>query len=360
MAAIFAEFYGGIDCLEQRLGVNAGNDKISLIDGLRTLGAGTDADCRERMTHTCEETAFFWESAAIAYHCKSIHLQTIVVMESERFMLNHAGIKLESAGGKTIAATGMTAVEYRHIIFLSHCIDGIEETEKVLLRIYILFSVCAQENVPTLFKTETPVHVTGFNLSKILVKNFRHWRTGDIGAFIRKTAVGEVAAGMLAICHVNIGDYIHDTAVCLFGKAFVFTAVACFHVEDRDMETLGTNDTEATVGVAEYENAVRFGLYHEFVAPGDDIAHGFTEVSPNRVHIHFRVSKFEILEEYSVEIVVIVLTSVGKYHIEVLAAFVDYRCETDNLRTGAHDDEKFQFAVIFELCHILLFHFAQI
>lgn len=197
------------------------------------------------------------------------------------------------------------------------------------------------------------MYVTGLNLCKILVKDFRHWRTGDIGAFLRQTAVGEVAAGMLAICHVNIGDYIHDTAVCLFGKALVFAAVACFHMEDRDMETLGADNAEATIGVAEYENAVRFGLHHEFVALGDDIAHCFTEVSPNRVHIYFRVCKFEILEEYSIEIVVIVLTSVGKYHIEVLAAFVDYRCEAYNLWTGTHDDEKFQFAVIFELCHIL-------
>lgn len=56
-------------------------------------------------------------------------------------MLNHARVELESAGGKTVAATGMTTVEYRHVIFLRHCIDGIEETEEVLLRIDVLFAV---------------------------------------------------------------------------------------------------------------------------------------------------------------------------------------------------------------------------
>lgn len=141
MAAIFAEFHSGIDCLEQRLGVDAGNDEISLVNSFRTLRAGTDADSREWMSYTREETAFFRESTAVAYYCKGIHLQTVVVMEPKRLVLNHAGIKLESTGGKTVAATGMTTVEYRHIIFLSHCIDGIKETEKVLLRIDILFSV---------------------------------------------------------------------------------------------------------------------------------------------------------------------------------------------------------------------------
>lgn len=80
--AVAAEFDCGIYCLEQRLGVDAGDDEISLVDSLGALGAGTYAYCRERMTYACEEAAFFWKRAAIAHHCKCIHLQAVVVMES--------------------------------------------------------------------------------------------------------------------------------------------------------------------------------------------------------------------------------------------------------------------------------------
>ena len=34
--------------------------------------------------------------------------------------------------------------------------------------------------------------------------------------------------------------------------------------------------------------------------------------------------------------------------VEVLAAFVDYRSKTDDLWTGADDDEKFEAAVVLE------------
>lgn len=141
MIAVAAEFDCGIYCLKQRLGVDTGDDEISLIDSLGALGAGTYADCRERMSYACEEAAFFRKRAAVAHHGKCVHLQAVVVMESQRLMLNHARVELKPAGGKTVAATGMTTVEYRHVIFLRHCIDGIEETEEVLLRINILFAV---------------------------------------------------------------------------------------------------------------------------------------------------------------------------------------------------------------------------
>lgn len=197
------------------------------------------------------------------------------------------------------------------------------------------------------------MHVAGFNLGKILVKHLSHWRTRDIGTLLGQTAIGKIAAGVLAVCHINVGDYIHDTTVGLFGEAFVFAAVACFHVENGNMETLGTDNAEAAVGVSKYENSVRFGLDHEFVALGDDIAHGLTKVRPYCIHINLRIRKFEIFEEDTVEIVVVVLTRVGKYYVEVLATFVDYRSETYNLGTCTNYDKEFQFAVIFELCHIL-------
>ena len=61
MLTVFAEFYGGIYSLEEALGINAGNDEVTLVDGFGTFGRGTDADGREWMANAGEEAAFFWQ-----------------------------------------------------------------------------------------------------------------------------------------------------------------------------------------------------------------------------------------------------------------------------------------------------------
>ena len=96
MTAISAEFHSSIDCLEERLGVDAGDDEVGFVNRLRTLGAGAYADSRERMSHRCKERRLLRESSRILNHRKSIHLQAIVIVESKRLMLNHSWIELES------------------------------------------------------------------------------------------------------------------------------------------------------------------------------------------------------------------------------------------------------------------------
>ena len=94
--AVAAEFYSSVNCLEERLFVDAGDDEVAFVDGLRALGGGTNADGREWVADTGEETAFFGECAAIAHHCKGVHLKAVVVVEAEWLVLNHALIELEA------------------------------------------------------------------------------------------------------------------------------------------------------------------------------------------------------------------------------------------------------------------------
>ena len=54
------------------------------------------------------------------------------------------------------------------------------------------------------------------------------------------------------------------------------------------------------------------------------------------------------MEEYAVQVVVVILAGMSQDSVKVVAAFFDYSRETDNLRTGTDDDEKFEFSVIFE------------
>ena len=74
MMSISAEFHSGIYCLKEALGVDTGNDEISLVDGFGTLGGGADADGREGMAYTGEEAALLGEGATVADYGKGIHL----------------------------------------------------------------------------------------------------------------------------------------------------------------------------------------------------------------------------------------------------------------------------------------------
>ena len=74
MISVTTKLNGGVNGLEQGLFVNAGDDEVAFVYGLGTFRAGADADCREGMAYTGEETALFRESAAVAHNGEGIHL----------------------------------------------------------------------------------------------------------------------------------------------------------------------------------------------------------------------------------------------------------------------------------------------
>lgn len=104
------------------------------------------------MADACEERAFFGERAAVTHDGESVHLQAIVIVESERFMLNYAFVELETRGGETVTAARVATVKNRHVVLFGHLVDGGKEARKVLLGIDILFAMGAEQNVLTLFE----------------------------------------------------------------------------------------------------------------------------------------------------------------------------------------------------------------
>lgn len=72
------------------------------------------------MADACEEGTFFGERAAVAHDGECIHLQAVVIVESERFVLNHALVELEARGGKAVTAARVAAVQNRHVVLFGH------------------------------------------------------------------------------------------------------------------------------------------------------------------------------------------------------------------------------------------------
>ena len=280
---------GGVDSLQEGLFVDAGDEEAGLVKRFGAFRAGADADCRERVADACEEGAFFGERAAVAHDGECVHLQAVVVVESERFVLNHALVELESRGGKAVTAARVAAVQNRHVVLFGHFVDGCKEAREVLFGVDVFFAVGAKQNVLALFEAEAGVDVARFDLREILVQNFGHGAAGHVRAFLGQAAVSEIAASMFGIGHVHVADDIHDAAVRLFGEAFVLATVARFHVENRDVQALCGDGRKAAVGVAENQQCIRFASDHELIAAIDDVTHGCSEVVTDGIHVNFGI-----------------------------------------------------------------------
>ena len=289
------------------------------------------------MADACEEGAFFGERAAVAHDGECVHLQAVVVVESERFVLNHALVELEARGGKTVTTARVAAVQNRHVVLFGHFVDGGKEAREVLFGVDILFAVGAEQNVLALFEAEAGVNVARFDLREVLVQNFGHGATGHIRAFLGQTAVSEVAAGVFGVSHVHVADDVHDAAVGLFGQAFVLATVARFHMENRDVQALSGNRRKATVGVAENQQSVGLNFNHKLIRLGDNVANRLAEVFADRVHVNFRISYRKVFKKHTVEVVIVILSRVRENAIKILATLVYHRRQPDYLRSSSHD-----------------------
>ena len=138
MVAVGVHGHGRIHRLQETVSVDASDEETTLVQSFRTFRARADAHRREGMSHAGEEAALLGQGAAVAHHRKGVHLQAVVVVEAQRLMLDDTWVELEARGLETLAATRMAAVENGHVVFLSHGVDGVEETEEVLLRVDVL------------------------------------------------------------------------------------------------------------------------------------------------------------------------------------------------------------------------------
>lgn len=82
--------------MEQGLLVDTSNDEVALVDGLGTLGRGTDADSGEGMADAGEERGFLGKGSAIADNGEGVHLETVVVVEAEGIVLDDMRVELEA------------------------------------------------------------------------------------------------------------------------------------------------------------------------------------------------------------------------------------------------------------------------
>jgi len=256
---------------------------------------------------------------------------------------HHPLVEDESTALDELGAPRVARVEDRHIVLFRHRVDCVHEAEEIALRVDVLLAVRGEEDVASLAEAEVGQDRARIDLVPVGREHFCHGGARHIGALLGPPLGVQVAARVLGVAEVHIGDVVHDAPVRLLGEALVETAVAGLHVENGDVQALGRYRRQAGVGVAEDEQGVRHPLAQQGIGFGDDIPDGLSEVGADRVQVDIGGAQVQILEENLVELVVVVLAGVHQELLEVSVALLDDFGEADYLGARSHDGHKLKF-----------------
>ena len=302
---------------------NASKREACLVQRFGTLGGGTNAHRWKWAPNTREKARLLGQSAGIANHRISVHLQAVIVVEAHRLMHANPRVQLEARGLQTLARTRVAAVQDWHVVLLSQGVDGGEQAREVCLSVDILLAMRREQHVALRFQTKLGKNVRCFNFVEISTKHLGHRATRDISTLRSATRVFEIAASVLGICQIDIRNHIDNATVGLLGQTFVFAAIARLHMENRNMQALCANSGQAAIGVAQNQQRIRPHLRHELVTGSNDIANGLAQILPHSIQVDVRIIQAQVAEENAVERVIIVLPSVCQQAIEMTAAFLD-------------------------------------
>ena len=335
-----------MDGLQQALLGDAGECEARLVQRLGALGRGADANGRERAPNACKEAGLLGQGAGVGDHGEGVHLQAVVVVEAHGLVHAHARVKLEARGLQALAGARVAGVQDRHVVPLGQRVDRAEQAREVRLGVDVLLAVRGEQHVALGLQAELGEDIGALNLAQVGAQDLGHGRARDVGALGRAAGILEVAARVLGVGQVDVGDHVDDAAVGLLGQALVLAAVARLHVEDWDVQALGRDGGKAAVGVAQDQQRVGLHLDHELVGGRDDVADGLAQVGAHGVQVDVRVVQRQVAEEDAVERVVVVLPGVRQQAVEVAAALLDDLGQADDLGARAHDDQELQAAVV--------------
>lgn len=133
---------GHLDGLDNGVGGDGADYEHAAVDGLLPLGR-----CAHRNRREVEYGALFGKGAAVAHHAEGIHLQFVVVKESERFVKHHVPVKTELPLFDRLAGTWMTGIDDRHSVGLGEPVDRLHQRDEVGLDIDVFLTVGGEKNV---------------------------------------------------------------------------------------------------------------------------------------------------------------------------------------------------------------------
>ena len=134
---------------------------------------------------------------------------------------------------------------------------------------------------------------------------------------------------MLGQYHVDVAEVVEHLAVELLRHALIETAVTRFHMENRNLPTLGGDYRQASIGIAVKQQRIGLFQLEDFIRLGNHFGdrtgrrrtHGAQEV--------VRLANAQVVEEHLVELVVVVLPGVHQDVVSLLIEFSDDAAHLD-------------------------------
>ncbi len=151
----------------------------------------------------------------------------------------------------------------------------------------------------------------------------------------------QVTARVLGIGQVDVGCMVHEPPVDLFGHPLVEAAVSGFHVKHRNLAAFGGDNREAAVGVAEHQQRVGLLFRQDSVGADDDVAYRLRRGRARAIEKVVRLADAEFLEEYLVQLVIVVLPGMHQHVGDAAVELGDDARELDHLGPRADDRHYF-------------------
>ena len=177
----------------------------------------------------------------------------------------------------------------------------------------------------------------------VVVEHLAHRRAGEIDAAVGQALRQQVAAGMLGIDEVEIGDVIDQSPVDLLRYVEVETAVASFHVIDGNLQPLGHDCRNRAVGVAEDQHRIGAFAAQDRFDGGQNAAKHRAERGRVDAEEMIGAPHAEIREEDLVELVVVVLAGVDQHMMHMALERRHHSRQADDLRPRAQDGHHLEF-----------------
>ena len=132
------------------------------------------------------------------------------------------------------AAARMRRIDDRHLIPLGNAVDRIHQREKMRFIVDIFLTVCGNQDIFARCQIHALKYITCFDFVHMIAQNLAHRRTGHENRLAVDALAQQIAAGMLGVGEVDVGNMVDNLAVDHLGHIPVPAAVAGFHVENRN------------------------------------------------------------------------------------------------------------------------------
>ena len=135
---------------------------------------------------------------------------------------------------------------------------------------------------------------------------------------------------------------IDDTAVDFLRYIQVKRTVPGFHMVDGDFHSLCHDTGDGGIGISENQYSIGLFLQEDFFYTDERFAQNMAKRRRVNVKIIVGFAQPEVFKEDLIELVIVVLSCMNHFVINVLLQPFNHGCKTNDFRTSANNRENFQ------------------